>query len=132
MDLLKEDEQLNLFDRDWKVYTVNSNHPPQFIAENASVTDSLVNDGCFILGNVDHSVLFHGVTIGENSIVKNSVIMPDAVIGENVYIENAIIPSGIDIPNGTIICPDPNTDEVLLVTEELVEEISTVVDSKII
>lgn len=132
MDLLKEDEQLNLFDRDWKVYTVNSNHPPQFIAEDASVTDSLVNDGCFIMGNVDHSVLFHGVTIGENSMVKNSVIMPDAVIGENVYIENAIIPSGIDIPNGTIICPDQNTDEVLLVTEELIEEISTVVDSKII
>ncbi|MGM7720716.1 glucose-1-phosphate adenylyltransferase [uncultured Metabacillus sp.] len=130
MDLLNEDSKLNLFDRDWKIYTVNSNHPPQFIADNAVVKDSFVNDGCVIMGNVDHSVLFQGVSVGKNSEIKNSVLMPDAIIGENVYIENAIVPSGIEIPNGTIICPD--SGEILLVTEEIITELSTIVDSKII
>ncbi|KKI91017.1 glucose-1-phosphate adenylyltransferase [Bacillus sp. SA1-12] len=130
MDLLNEDSKLNLFDRDWKIYTVNSNHPPQFISDNAVVKDSFVNDGCVIMGNVDHSVLFQGVSVGKNSEIKNSVLMPDAIIGENVYIENAIVPSGIEIPNGTIISPD--SGEILLVTEEIIEELSTLVDSKII
>jgi glucose-1-phosphate adenylyltransferase len=57
--------------------------------------------------------------------------MPDAIIGENVHIENAIVPSGIEIPNGTIICPDKNADEVLLVTEEVIEEIAALIDSNI-
>jgi glucose-1-phosphate adenylyltransferase len=131
MDLLNDESQLNLYDRDWKIYTVNSNHPPQFIADGAEVTDSLVNDGCVIMGRVNHSVLFQGVTVGMNSVIKNSVLMPDAIIGENVHIENAIVPSGIEIPNGTIICPDKNSDEVLLVTEEIIEEIATLVDSDI-
>jgi glucose-1-phosphate adenylyltransferase len=132
MDLLNDESQLNLFDRDWKIYTVNSNHPPQFISDDAQVTDSFVNDGCVIMGNVNHSVLFQGVTVGKNTVIKNSVLMPDAVIGENVFIENAIIPSGIEIPNGTIICPDANSEEILLVTEEIIEELNTLVDSKII
>lgn len=125
MDCLNEDSTLNLFDRDWKIYTVNSNHPPQFIADDADVTDSLVNDGCVILGKVDHSVLFQGVTIGKNTVVKNSVLMPDSVIGTNVYIENAIIPSGLEVPDGTIIRPDKSSEEILLVTEEIIEDIVT-------
>ncbi|PMC36915.1 glucose-1-phosphate adenylyltransferase [Bacillus sp. UMB0899] len=131
MDLLNDDSELNLFDRNWKVYTVNSNHPPQFIAEDAVVTDSFVNDGCVIMGKVNHSVLFQGVTVGKNTAVKNSVLMPDCVIGENVFIENAIVPSGIEIPNGTVICPDTNSDEILLVTDEIIEEIKSMVEDKI-
>ncbi|WP_226528389.1 glucose-1-phosphate adenylyltransferase [Metabacillus niabensis] len=131
MDLLNDDSELNIFDRDWKIYTVNSNHPPQFIAEDAVVTDSFVNDGCVIMGNVNHSVLFQGVTVGKNTVVKNSVLMPDCVIGENVFIENAIVPSGIEIPNGTVICPDTNSDEILLVTEDIIEEIKAMVEDKV-
>ncbi|WP_078432217.1 glucose-1-phosphate adenylyltransferase [Metabacillus halosaccharovorans] len=131
MDLLNDDSELNIFDRNWKIYTVNSNHPPQFIAEDAVVTDSFVNDGCVIMGNVNHSVLFQGVTVGKNTVVKNSVLMPDCVIGENVLIENAIVPSGIEIPNGTVICPDTNSDEILLVTEDIIEEIKAMVEDKV-
>ncbi|WP_026561821.1 glucose-1-phosphate adenylyltransferase [Bacillus sp. J37] len=131
MDLLNDDSELNIFDRDWKIYTVNSNHPPQFISEDAVVTDSFVNDGCVIMGNVNHSILFQGVTVGKNTVVKNSVLMPDCVIGENVFIENAIVPSGIEIPNGTVICPDTNSDEILLVTEDIIEEIKAMVEDKV-
>jgi glucose-1-phosphate adenylyltransferase len=69
--------------------------------------------------------------VGRNTVIKNSVLMPDSTIGENVYIENAIVPSGIEIPNGTIICPDTNSEEVLLVTEEIIDEILASVDSNI-
>ncbi|MGY3716708.1 glucose-1-phosphate adenylyltransferase [Sutcliffiella cohnii] len=122
MDLLEDGCGLNLFDHDWRIYSVNPNQPPQFIASYAEVNDSLVNEGCFIEGKVDHSVLFQGVTLGKNSIVRSSVIMPDAQIGENVYIERAIIPSGLVIPDGTVVAPEKYEEEIILVTEELVEE----------
>lgn len=48
--------------------------------------------------------------------------MPDAVIGNNVYIENAIVPSGLVVPDGMVIRSDKDIDEVILVTEELVEQ----------
>ncbi|WP_226680666.1 glucose-1-phosphate adenylyltransferase [Sutcliffiella horikoshii] len=122
MDLLKEDCELNLFEYDWRIYSVNPNQPPQFIAPYADVKDSLVNEGCFIEGKIDHSVLFQGVNVGRNSVIQNSVIMPDAIIGENVYVNKAIIPSGIKIPDGAVICPEKNEDEIILVTEEMMDK----------
>jgi glucose-1-phosphate adenylyltransferase len=122
MDLLREDSELNLFDHSWRIYSVNPNHPPQYIANDAVVEESLVNEGCIIEGTVEHSVLFQGVHIGKGAIVKDSVIMPDAVIGEDVYIEKAIVPSNIEIPNGMIIRPEQHQDEIILVTEELLEK----------
>ncbi|MBD1383563.1 glucose-1-phosphate adenylyltransferase [Metabacillus arenae] len=122
MDLLEEDSQLNLFDYNWRIYSVNPNHPPQFISEEAVIKDSHVNEGCEIYGDVYHSVLFQGVTIGKNSVVKNSVIMPEAAIGENVYLENVIVPGNVTIPDGVLIQSDKELNEVILVTEELVEK----------
>lgn len=122
MDLLNEDCELNLFEYDWRVYSVNPNQPPQYIAPCADVNDSLVNEGCFIEGKIDHSVLFQGVKVGKNSVIHNSVLMPDAVIGENVYINKAIVPSGLVIPDGVVICPEKNEDEIILVTEEMMEK----------
>ncbi|WP_078379276.1 glucose-1-phosphate adenylyltransferase [Sutcliffiella halmapala] len=122
MDLLKEECELNLFEYNWRVYSVNPNHPPQYIAPYADVNDSLVNEGCFIEGKIDHSVVFQGVKVGKNTVVQNSVIMPDAIIGENVYINKAIVPTGIVIPDGVVICPEKNEDEIILVTEEMMEK----------
>lgn len=118
MDLLDETCELNLFDYDWRIYSVNPNQQPQYIAPNAEVTESLINEGCVIEGKVDHSVVFQGVSVGENSVVQHSVVMPEAKIGNNVYIERAIIPAGMVIPDGAIIAPEKNEDEILLVSEE--------------
>jgi glucose-1-phosphate adenylyltransferase len=121
MDLLKDKPELDLYEQQWRIYSVNPNHPPQYIHEKAEITESLITEGCTIYGNVMHSVLFQGVTIGANALIKSSVIMPEAMVGEKAIIENAIVPSGITIPDGMIIRPNKNLEEVILVTEELVE-----------
>ncbi|WP_416723188.1 glucose-1-phosphate adenylyltransferase [Bacillus stercoris] len=122
MDLLKEDSELKLFERKWKIYSVNPNQPPQFISSDAQVQDSLVNEGCVVYGNVSHSVLFQGVTVGKHATVKSSVIMPDVTIGEHVVIENAIVPKGMVLPDGAVIRSEKDIEEVLLVSEEFVEK----------
>ncbi len=122
IDLLKEDSELKLFERKWKIYSVNPNQPPQFISSDAQVQDSLVNEGCVVYGNVSHSVLFQGVTVGKHATVKSSVIMPDVTIGEHVVIENAIVPKGMVLPDGAVIRSEKDIEEVLLVSEEFVEK----------
>lgn len=117
MDLLAEDCELDLFDHDWRIFSVNPNRPPQYISPTAIVKDSLINEGCTIDGEINKSVLFQGVTVGKGSKVKESVIMPDAVIGENCFIEKAIVPFDCVIPDGTVI--RSLDDEIILITNEM-------------
>ncbi|WP_010177353.1 glucose-1-phosphate adenylyltransferase [Bacillus coahuilensis] len=118
MDLLQEDNELNLYDRDWRIYSVNPNQPPQFISDDAIIKDSLINEGCVVEGTVDHSVLFHGVTIGRDAIVKNSVIMPGAVIGERAFIENCIVSNDVVVPINAFVRPIEDNEEIILVTDD--------------
>ncbi|AND41897.1 MULTISPECIES: glucose-1-phosphate adenylyltransferase [Cytobacillus] len=123
MDLLDDECELNLFDHDWRIYSVNPNHPPQYISTQAEVAESLINEGCTIEGEVEKSVLFQGVLVGKNTVIRESVIMPDAVIGENVYIEKAIVPSGLNIPDGVVISASEEDDEIILITPEMIQGI---------
>ncbi|MGB2991921.1 MAG: glucose-1-phosphate adenylyltransferase [Paenisporosarcina sp.] len=103
MDLLAEPSVFELGDHNWQIYAGNANHPPQFISKEASVKQSLVNEGCLVFGNVEHSVLSYNVQVGNGTIVKDSVIMPNVKIGNNVTIEKAIIGSGTVIEDGAVI-----------------------------
>ncbi|WP_305367713.1 glucose-1-phosphate adenylyltransferase [Bacillus sp. V3B] len=119
MDLLDENCELDLFDYNWRIYSVNPNQKPQYISPEAEVNESLVNEGCIIEGYVNKSVLFQGVTVKKGAMIKESVIMPDAIIGENVYIEKAIVPSHLSVPDNTVIKCDPHKKEIVLVTEDM-------------
>lgn len=121
MDLLDDDCDLNLFDHEWRIYSVNPNQPPQYISENAVVEGSLINEGCYIEGTVDHSVLFQGTRVEAGAYIKQSVIMPDAVIGKGAYLEKVIVPPNVRIPDGVCIIPEEGSDEVILVTETFLQ-----------
>lgn len=94
MDLLKSENELNLYDDEWKIYSVDKVRPAQYIGSKAKVKNSLVVEGCTVHGTIENSVLFQGVYIGKNTIIKDSVIMPNAKVGDNVIIEKAIVGSG--------------------------------------
>ncbi|MFD1739162.1 glucose-1-phosphate adenylyltransferase [Bacillus salitolerans] len=125
MDLLEDQPELNLYDHAWRVYSVNPNQPPQYISPDASIEKSLINEGCEIYGTIDHCVVFQGVYVGKGSYIKDSVIMPDVQIGENVFIERAIIPSGVKIETGTIIRSERDSEEIILVSEEMLSSHQT-------
>lgn len=93
MDLLKDDNELCLYDEEWKIYSVNPVRPAQYIGEKAKVKNSLIVEGCTVHGIVENSVLFQGVYVGKNSIIRNAVIMPDVIIEEDVVIDKVIIGS---------------------------------------
>ncbi len=97
MDLLGDEPELVLHDPSWRIYSVNQDLPPHYIGEKAAVTKSLVNEGCFIEGEVEHSVVFPGVVVEEGSVVKDSILMPYARVGKNVKIHEAIIDEYTDV-----------------------------------
>ena len=115
MDIIKSRETLDLQDSKWKISTNTMAMPPQYVGKNAVTNNSVVADGCMILGSVEQSVLSHGVSVGENSKIKDSVIMPNVTIGENVIIEKAMVGEGAIIEDNVIIRND--NDEINVVSE---------------
>ncbi|MGL5149756.1 MAG: glucose-1-phosphate adenylyltransferase [Clostridium sp.] len=104
MDLLKDDNELNLYDEEWRIYSVNPVRPAQYIGAKANVTNSLIVEGCTVHGQVENSILFQGVYVGKNTIIKDSVIMTNAKIGDNVVIEKAIVGSDVVVQKESVIC----------------------------
>ena len=103
MDIIKSNDEIDLNSSKWKVYTNTMSMPPQYIGKDSEIQISLVADGCRVLGNIEHSVLSHGVSVGSGSTIKDSVIMPNVKIGKNVIIEKAMIGEGAIIEDNTII-----------------------------
>lgn len=117
MDLLKEDNQLNLYDRNWKIYTVNPISPPHFVSDTSVVKNSLLNEGCMIYGELENSIIFPDVHIGKQVKIKDSIIMAGARIENDVVIEKSIVESGVHL-KGKIKIGDSNKDEITLITSE--------------
>lgn len=103
MEYIGEDNKLHSRDRSWKIYSKNLIAPPNFMTEDANVKDSLVVDGCFVAGNVEHSILSTNVQVKPNAIIKDSFVMSGATIGEGAKINRAIIGEDAVIGGGVVI-----------------------------
>ncbi|HFV0245203.1 TPA: glucose-1-phosphate adenylyltransferase [Streptococcus agalactiae] len=103
MEYIGEDDKLHSRDRSWKIYSKNLIAPPNFMTEDANVKDSLVVDGCFVAGNVEHSILSTNVQVKPNAIIKDSFVMSGATIGEGAKINRAIIGEDAVIGDGVVI-----------------------------
>lgn len=103
MEYIGEDNKLHSCDRSWKIYSKNLIAPPNFMTEDANVKDSLVVDGCFVAGNVEHSILSTNVQVKPNAIIKDSFVMSGATIGEGAKINRAIIGEDAVIGDGVVI-----------------------------
>ena len=103
MDLLQLPMPIDLYDKKWRIYGRNPGMAPHFIADGASVSESLITEGCEIYGKVEHSVLFAGVIVKEGASVVDSVIMPGAVVERGAQVRRAIIAEGAVIGAGAVV-----------------------------
>ena len=104
MDLLDHPEYLKPHDyKTLPLYTRSKDLPPHHIASFHPVTDSLISDGCLILGRIEHSILSSGVIVKENAYIKDSLIYSNTTIGEGCIIHNAIVlEDTVILPNTTL------------------------------
>lgn len=103
MDLLDPNNELDIYDKSWRIYTRNKNLPPHYIARGSVVNNSLINEGCIIRGEVNNSILFSEVVIDRGAKVNNSVILSDCIIKAGAEINNAVILEGVTIKEGEVI-----------------------------
>ena len=114
---------MDLVDQPPSIYSRNMALAPHYVGQNAKITNSTVTEGCFIDGEIKHSVIFGGVELGEGSVVSDSVIMPGAKIGKNVVIEKAVIGADAVIGDGAKVgvnSSDDNKYASKLCTNDLV------------
>lgn len=72
------------------ILTKVRNSPPTKYMNECEVSNSLIADGCVIEGKVENSILFRGVRVGKNTIVKDSILFQDTYVGEDVKL-NCVI-----------------------------------------
>ena len=107
LDLLNPNINLNLSDKNWRIYSRSNSQPPQYVSGDAKVENSLVTDGCEIYGDLDFSVLFENVTVEEGATVDYSLVMPGAVIKKGAKVRYSIIAENVVVEEGADIGGDP-------------------------
>ena len=103
MDLIGEEPILNIADKNFRIYSKNTARSPQYIGPVASVSNSLVSEGCQIFGTVENSILSGGVIIEEGAVVRDSVIMEDVIVKAGAGVYSAIVDSLAVIEKGATV-----------------------------
>jgi glucose-1-phosphate adenylyltransferase len=106
MDLIQVVPQLNLYDDDWPVLSLQRQlAPAKFVLDDngrrGMATDSVVCSGCIVSGaTVRRSLLSFKVRVEEDSLIEESVILPNVRIGRGVVLRRCIVDKGCHLPDG--------------------------------
>jgi glucose-1-phosphate adenylyltransferase len=139
IDLADPVPALDLYDRDWPIWTYGEITPPAKFVHNEDgrtgrAVNSLVSGGCIISGaSVHRSLLFTGVHIHSYASVDNAVILPRVDIGEGAKLSNVVVDADVRIPPGLIVGEDLARDAqrfrrtergVCLVTQPMIDRLA--------
>lgn len=125
MDLLDEDLQFSLNNKNWRIYSNESNIPPQYIGETAVVKHSLINSGCWVNGTVENTIVFENVEIEHDSFIYQSILHPGVKVGRHVVLERVIVMENTDIPEGTRIQVETDKEPLVIDQASLTEMLLT-------
>jgi glucose-1-phosphate adenylyltransferase len=138
IDLTAVIPALDLFDRDWPIWTYAEITPPakfvhDEIGRRGEAISSLVSGGCIVSGGaLRQSLLFNGVHVHSYATVERAVILPNADIGRHARLRNVIVEKGVRIPEGLVVGEDPELDAklfrrtdrgVCLITQPMIDKL---------
>lgn len=102
MDLLSPNNELDLNDPTWKIYTEDVTTLPQYIGPEANVTNAYITQGCIVEGEIKNSVLFTGSKVRPGAKVIDSVLMPGVVVEEGAVVQRALVADNIHIGKNAV------------------------------
>ena len=103
MDLLSPDNELDLSDLTWKIYTEDVTALPQYIGTEARIQNAYITQGCVIEGEVTNSVVFTGAKVRPGAKVIDSVLMPGAIVEDGAVVIRALVANGVNIGKGALV-----------------------------
>lgn len=136
LDLASNMPELNLYDKDWPIWTYQEQLPPaKFVPDSTGAhgitTNTIISGGCIVSGShISHAVLFSHVRISSFCKIDQTVILPYTQIGENCRLTRVVIDRGCVIPDGMVIGEDAELDAkrffrsengVVLVTKQMLK-----------
>ena len=116
IDLTDVVPELDLYDRDWPIWTFGEITPPaKFVHDvdgrRGAAVSSLVSGGCIVSGSaVTRSLLFTGVHVHSYCSITNAVILPYVTVGRGVHLANVVVDRGVSLPDGLVVGMDPVED----------------------
>jgi len=116
MDLISISPIFNLYNREWPILTRPDPLPPaKFVFDDeerrGQALDSMVCAGVVISGaTARRSVLSPGVRLHSFAEVEDSVLFQDVDVGQNAVVHRAIVDKNVRIAPGAQIGVDPEAD----------------------
>ncbi len=89
------------------VYTKVKDSVPARYGPGCYVGNSMIADGCQIMGTVINSVVSRGVHVDRNAVVKDSIIMQDTEIMDHARVEHAILDKDVIVRDGREVIGHP-------------------------
>lgn len=118
MDLLDSDNDLDLSDPTWKIYTEDTTTLPQYLGPNADIRRAYITQGCVVDGEVKNSVLFTGAKVGKGAKVIDSVLMPGVEVEEGAVVKRALVANDVKIGKGAKV-GSANSEHIELVAKRV-------------
>ncbi|MFV0335134.1 MAG: glucose-1-phosphate adenylyltransferase [Tropicimonas sp.] len=116
IDLTDFTPELDLWDRDWPIWTYSEEVPPaKFIHDEkqrrGSAVSSMISGGCIISGTeVRNSLIFTMVHTNSYAVLDHAVVLPYVTVNRHARLTNAVIDRGVTIPEGLVVGEDPEED----------------------
>lgn len=116
IDLTQASPALDLYDRDWPIWTYGEIVPPaKFVHDidgrRGEAVTSLVSGGCIVSGaTIRRSLLFTGVRVHSYALLDGAVVLPYAAIHRSARLRNVIIDRGVVIPANLVVGEDADAD----------------------
>ena len=117
IDLTDFTPELNLWDRNWPIWTYAESVPPaKFIHDQSDrrgvAVSSMVSGGCVISGTeVRNSLLFTEVHTNSWAVLDHAVVLPYVTVGRNARLRKVVIDAGVTIPENLVVGEDPKEDK---------------------
>lgn len=136
IDLTDIVPHLDLYDRDWPIWTYAEITPPaKFVHDEegrrGSAISSLVSGDCIVSGGSLHRTLLStGSRVHSYSELDNAVVLPDCTIGRGARLKKVLMDRSVTIPDGLVVGEDPEFDAkwfrrtqggVVLITQPMIE-----------
>lgn len=103
MDLLDANNELDLNDSTWKIYTEDVTTLPHYVGPSADIKRAFITQGCIIDGEIKNSVLFTGAKVGSGAKIIDSVLMPGVTVEEGAIVQRALVADGVKIGKQAVV-----------------------------
>ena len=116
IDLTDVVPALDLYDRDWPIWTYGEVTPPaKFVHDDngrrGMAVDSLVSGGCIVSGShVRRSLLFTNTRVHSFAEVEGAVLLPGVDVARSARLRDVVVDSNVRIPPGLVVGEDPERD----------------------